>query len=69
MLNEGMKIFFCCFLQLNKHGEILTEAEYESKQTDVAIGRENRRKLDDAIREVYVISGVKYIYEHFFGFL
>ncbi|CAF0810593.1 unnamed protein product [Adineta steineri] len=37
---------------LNRNGEILTEAEYQSKQKDVVIGRENRKKIDDAITEV-----------------
>jgi hypothetical protein len=57
-----------CFLKLNRHGEILTEAEYDSRQTDVAIGRENRRKIDDAIMEVYVIHGITYVYEQFLCF-
>ncbi|CAF0810521.1 unnamed protein product [Adineta steineri] len=37
---------------LNRNGRILTEAEYQSKQKDVVIGRENRKKIDDAITEV-----------------
>jgi hypothetical protein len=53
---------------LNKQGEILTQAEYDSKQTDVAIGRENRRKIDDAITDMYVICSVIPIYESFFDF-
>jgi hypothetical protein len=57
------------FFKLNKNGEILTQAEYESIQTDVAIGRENRRKIDDTIMEVYVILRVTYIYEEFFFFI
>jgi len=68
MQNKRIEIYFLLFSKLNKDGEILTQAEYDSKQTNVAIGRENRRKIDDAITEVYVICGVAYIYEHFFPF-
>ncbi|UJR35956.1 hypothetical protein I4U23_028697 [Adineta vaga] len=37
---------------LNKNGEIVTQAEYDNAQKDVAIGRENKKKLDEAIVEV-----------------
>lgn len=64
--NESMVFFF--FFKLNKKGEILTQAEYDSIHKDVAIGRENRPKIDDAIIEVYVICGVTCINKYFFDF-
>jgi hypothetical protein len=69
MQNRRIEIYFLLFLKLNKDGEIVTQAEYDSKQKDVAIGRENQRKIDDAITEVYVICGVTYIDKHYFRFL
>ncbi len=54
------------FFKLNRNAEILTQAEYESKQKDFVIERENQRKLDDAIIEVYVIFGVVHTYEEVF---
>ncbi|CAF0830980.1 unnamed protein product [Adineta ricciae] len=37
---------------LNKNGEILTQAEYESIQKDATIIRDNKQKIDDAIVDV-----------------
>ena len=46
---------------MNKQGEILTQAEYDDKQTDVAIGRENQRRIDDVLTEVYVVDEIFHV--------
>lgn len=50
-----MKLVLLVYFKLTKQGEIVTQAEYDDRQTDVAIGRENQRKIDDVLTDVYVV--------------
>ncbi|CAF2840415.1 unnamed protein product, partial [Rotaria sp. Silwood2] len=42
---------------LNRNGYIVTEAEYENRLMDIEIGRQNRRKYDEALLEVLIELG------------